>query len=62
MAVADKLGQYLTKVEVANYILDSLKLVLHNMYFNFNGEHYFQIGGTAMGTALAAKAPANLEK
>ena len=23
------------------------------MYFEFNGEHYLQIGGTAMGTALA---------
>ena len=23
------------------------------MYFEFNGDHYLQIGGTAMGTALA---------
>ena len=23
------------------------------MYFDFNGDHYLQIGGTAMGTALA---------
>ena len=23
------------------------------MYFEFNGDHYLQVGGTAMGTALA---------
>ena len=30
-----------------------LKLVLHKNNFEFNGEHYLQVGGTAMGTKLA---------
>ena len=30
-----------------------LKLVLNSINFEFNGDHYLQIGGTAMGTALA---------
>ena len=25
----------------------------HSMSFSFNGDHYLQIGGTAMGTATA---------
>ena len=53
VAVADKLRSDPKKAGIAQYILDLLKLVLHNMYFEFNGEHYIQIGGTAMGTALA---------
>ena len=52
-AVADKMRADPTKLPIYNYKLDLLKLVLHNMYFDFNGEHYLQIGGTAMGTALA---------
>ena len=40
-----------SKGPIANYILDLLKLVLYNMYFEFNNE-FLQIGGTAMGTAL----------
>ena len=42
-----------TKGPIGNYILDLLKLVLHNMYLEFNNEFFLQIGGTAMGTALA---------
>ena len=53
VAVADKLRKDPNKTGISQYILDLLKLVLHNMYFEFNGEHYLQIGGTAMGTALA---------
>ena len=34
-------------------ILEPLKLVLHKNNFQFNGEHYLQIGGTAMGTKVA---------
>ena len=28
-------------------------MVLHNMNFEFNGQHFLQTGGTAMGTSLA---------
>ena len=34
-------------------ILELLKLVLHKNNFQFNGEHYLQIGRTAMGTKVA---------
>ena len=34
-------------------ILDLLKLVLYNMYLEFNNKFFLQTGGTAMGTALA---------
>ena len=34
-------------------ILELLKLVLHSNNFEFNGNHYLQIGGTAMGTRVA---------
>ena len=53
LAVAAKLRQDPTKGPIANFILDLLKLVLHSMNFNFNGDHYLQTGGTAMGTSLA---------
>ena len=33
--------------------LELLKLVLHKNNFQCNGEHYLQIGGTAMGTKVA---------
>ena len=53
LAVADKLRTDPSKQGIAKHILDLLKLGLHNMYFQFNGDHYIQIVGTAMGTALA---------
>ena len=53
LAVAEHMRQDPTKGPIGNYILDLLKLVLHNMYFEFNNEFFLQIGGTAMGTALA---------
>ena len=34
-------------------LLELLKLVLYKNNFDFNGKHYLQIGGTAMGTKLA---------
>ena len=34
-------------------LLELLKLVLHKNNFQFNGEHYLQIVGTAMGTKVA---------
>ena len=51
--MADKLRSDPNKAGIVQYILDLLKLVLHNMYFEFNGEHYLQISGTAMETLLA---------
>ena len=53
LAVANKLRSDPTKTPITQFILDLLTLVLHNMNFEFNGEHYQQIGGTAMGTSLA---------
>ena len=53
LAVAEHMRQDPTKGPIGNYILDLLKLVLHNMYFEFNNEFFLQIGGTAMGAALA---------
>ena len=53
MAVAEQLRKDPTKNPIAKFILDLLTLVLHNMNFEFHGEHYLQTGGTAMGTSLA---------
>ena len=53
LAVGEKLRNDPTKTPIANFILDLLKLVLHSMNFTFNGDHYLQTGGTAMGTSLA---------
>ena len=53
LAVAEKLRNDHTKTPIATFILDLLKLVLHSMNFTFNGDHYLQTGGTAMGTSLA---------
>ena len=53
LAVADKLRSDPTKTPIPNFIQDLLKLVLHSTNFTFNGDHYLQTGGTAMGTSLA---------
>lgn len=37
----------------ARWIRDLLKLVLYKNNFEFNGHHFLQIGGTAMGTKVA---------
>ena len=36
-----------------SYIVELLEMVLTNNYFDFNGKHYHQISGIAMGTKLA---------
>ena len=36
-----------------SYIIELLELVLTNNHFEFNGEFYHQLSGTAMGTKLA---------
>ena len=36
-----------------SYIVELLQVVLTNNYFDFNGKHYHQKSGTAMGTKLA---------
>ena len=36
-----------------NYIIELLELVLTNNHFEFNGNYYHQLSGTAMGTKLA---------
>ena len=36
-----------------SYIIELLEVVLTNNYFDFNGKHYHQTSGTAMGTKLA---------
>ena len=35
-----------------SYIIELLEVVLTNNYFEFNGKHYHQVSGTAMGTKL----------
>ena len=35
-----------------SYIIELLQLVLTNNHFEFNGKHYHQVSGTAMGTKL----------
>ena len=51
VAVVDQYRKDPTKAGISQYILD-LKLVLHNMHFEFNGDYLLQTGGTTMGTAL----------
>ena len=53
LAVAAHLRKDRTKDPISPYILQLLRLVLHSMNFTFNDQHFLQIGGTAMGTALA---------
>ena len=53
LAVAAHLRQDRTKDPISPYILQLLRLVLHSMNFTFNDQHFLQISGTAMGTALA---------
>ena len=42
LAVADKLRNDPSKTGITNYILDLLKLVLHNMYLEFNGDFTYR--------------------
>ena len=36
-----------------SYIIELLEVVLTNNHIDFNGKHYHQVSGTAMGTKLA---------
>ena len=53
LAVANKLRSDPTRAPITSFLLDLLTLVLYNMNFEFNGEHFLQIGGTAVGISLA---------
>ena len=53
LAVAEHLRTDPEKQQIGPHLLKLLKLVLHSMSFSFNGDHYLQTGGTAMGTATA---------
>ena len=37
----------------SGYIIELLKTVLQNTYFDLNGKHYHQVSGTVMRTNLA---------
>ena len=53
LAVAEHLRRDPEKPKIGPHLLKLLELVLHSMSFNFNGDHYLQTRGTAMGTAAA---------
>ena len=53
LAVAEHLRKNTDKQKIGPHLLKLLELVLHSTNFNFNGDHYLQTGGTAMGTAAA---------
>ena len=53
MAVVDHIRRDPEKQKIGPHLLKLLELVLHSMNFTFNGDCYLQIGGTAMGTAVA---------
>ena len=53
LAIADHLRADPEKQKIGPHLLKLLELVLHSMSFNFNNDHYLQIGGTAMGTGVA---------
>jgi len=36
-----------------DFIIESIKIILHNNYFEFGDDNYKQIKGTAMGTKMA---------
>ncbi len=54
VAVAKTLQRHKPKFRASySSLLELLKLVLHSNNFEFNGTHYLQTGGTAMGTRVA---------
>ena len=53
LAVPDHIRRDPNKHNIGPYIIKLLKVVLHSKNFTFNGDHYLQIGGTAMGTGVA---------
>ena len=54
LSVAEKLRSHPSKTHFTKFILDLLTLILHNINFEFNEEHFLQTGGKAMGTSLAS--------
>ena len=52
-AVARSLVKFPPKFTDCRTVLELLREVLHKNNFEFNGKHYLQVGGTAMGTRLA---------
>ena len=52
-AVARSLVKFPPKFTDCRTVLELLREVLHKNNFEFNGKHYLQVGGTAMGTILA---------
>ena len=52
LAVADHIRGDPEK-KIGQHLLKLLEIVLHSMNFIFNGDHFLQTGGTAMGTAVA---------
>ena len=53
LAVPALLRRDRTKDPMKPYMLRLLELILHSMNVTFNNDHYLQIGGTALGTAVA---------
>lgn len=39
--------------KVNDYIIEALCFILHHNYFSFNGSHYLEVQGMAMGTCCA---------
>ena len=52
-SVAKSLRKYPPTLTTSRIVLQLLKEVLTKNIFEFNGKHYLQVGGTAMGTRLA---------
>jgi hypothetical protein len=53
VAIAHHLRSDPEMASIGPYILKLADLCLHNTNFEFNGEHYLQIGGTSMGNPFA---------
>ena len=53
LAMAENFRSDPSKTPIGKFILDLLSLVLHNMNFDFNGEHYLQTEFKAMGISLS---------
>ena len=54
VAVARALIRHRPSFKISHmHLLELLKVVVHKKHFQFNNEHFLQIGGTAMGTKVA---------
>lgn len=52
-ALSEQLAHYGMKDNQRNFLVDLASFVLTNNYITFEGEHYLQTSGTAMGTPFA---------